>query len=59
MKLIYFDILPEEGLEYFYLWKMIDGSYTLMVDEEEQLEEDEEETSTGLTLRLLEQQPKI
>lgn len=34
MKLIYFDILPPEGLEYFYIWKTIDGSYTLMNDKE-------------------------
>ena len=35
MKLIYFDILPDEGLQYFYFWKMFDGSYNKQEEESE------------------------
>lgn len=51
MKLIYFDILPEEGLEYFYIWKTIDGSYTLMNSQEINLFKDETNEKSSFTLR--------
>lgn len=59
MKLIYFDILPEEGLEYFYIWKTIDGSYTLMNDEKVSFFDDENSKSNSTSLRLLNQNPTV
>ena len=44
MKLIYFDILPDEGLEYFYLWKVFDGSYTAQQDDDDGEEQDDSTT---------------
>ena len=35
MKLIYFDILPEQGLELFYFWKLFDGSYKVNLEDSE------------------------
>lgn len=35
MKLIYFDILPDEGLQFFYFWRIFDGSYNKLEQEDE------------------------
>ena len=35
MDIAYFEILPDEGLNLFYFWKLIDGSYMKIEEEEE------------------------
>jgi len=35
MDIAYFEILPDEGLNLFYFWKLIDGSYMKIEEEGE------------------------
>ena len=41
IQIAYFEILPEEGLNCFYFWNFIDGTYSCGEQEEEETDETE------------------